>query len=674
MSMRLIRKQAGIQAARQSRYSSSKVSKFLLIPIFTDMNRLIRFCLVMICLALSGNTLLARAYYFSPKGNDADAGITLARAWKSLDKLNNVQLKSGDSVFLSAGDTFTASLYFDATDRGKLNSRIYIGSTDSSVNAIIRTVKDFGLYGYNCSGFLVEHLTIIEGTTGSNTYGFQLYSDDTGKFISQGWTFKGCKASGFSSAGFYFFSYGTRYGFSNLIFDNCESSYNKSAGFTSYSQYLKGHRNIIVRNCIAHHCFGRKDVTNSNSGSGIVFAGLDSALIEYCEAYQNGRDNSHYGGGPCGIWVYNSNRVMMQHNRAHHNQAGLEADGSGFDFDGGTTNSVMQYNISYYNEGAGLEVAQYDYAPPMYNNAIRYNISYNDGRKNGNAGILIYAGIDSLHDYYIHNNAIYSDDKNLLDSNKKSRGIVYTHHLRNVYVWNNYFLCNKAELLASFGTDVDTAEISFRSNIFHEYNTPQRVIFADKAYKDLNSFLINSKWQGLARDNIFGKPNILLDNFIGMTYPDSTPPDIEKLFRLRGIYGTRGADISPFPFILDSLRYDYYHQTLSKTGLVIGIESATVLGAATPEARSPDVYDSRIYPNPVQAGDMLRVRAESNRLSASPYQLSLYDAQGRSLLSVNHTAELHLPADLPSGIYILRIASDNPALEAHYQRIIILHP
>ena len=43
-------------------------------------------------------------------------------------------------------------------------------------------------------------------------------------------------------------------------------------------------------------------------------------------------------------------------------------DGVGFDFDGGVTNSVMQYNYSHDNDAAGFLRAQYAFAPqPMKN-------------------------------------------------------------------------------------------------------------------------------------------------------------------------------------------------------------------------------------------------------------------------------------------------------------------
>src|SRR3712207_8524244 len=51
-------------------------------------------------------------------------------------------------------------------------------------------------------------------------------------------------------------------------------------------------------------------------------------------------------------------------------------------------NSIMQYNYSHDNYGAGYLLARYSSAPAMSNLTIRYNISENDGRKNDYGGIL----------------------------------------------------------------------------------------------------------------------------------------------------------------------------------------------------------------------------------------------------------------------------------------------
>ena len=79
--------------------------------------------------------------------------------------------------------------------------------------------------------------------------------------------------------------------------------------------------------------------------------------------------------------------------------------GAGFDLDGGVTNSLLQYNYSHDNDGAGYLIYAYPNAPHTFRgNVVRYNISQNDGRKHQ------YAGIDvggDVRDCAIFNNTIW---------------------------------------------------------------------------------------------------------------------------------------------------------------------------------------------------------------------------------------------------------------------------
>ena len=64
--------------------------------------------------------------------------------------------------------------------------------------------------------------------------------------------------------------------------------------------------------------------------------------------------------------------------------------GGGFDFDGGMRYSIMQYNLSAFNEEACYGIFQYEGAGDWHDNIARYNITFNDGSKNGQCGILIW--------------------------------------------------------------------------------------------------------------------------------------------------------------------------------------------------------------------------------------------------------------------------------------------
>src|SRR6185436_921799 len=132
-----------------------------------------------------------------------------------------------------------------------------------------------------------------------------------------------------------------------------------------------------------------------NSGSGIIVGDTDVATIERSVAWNNGKNCNYTNGGPIGIWAWDSNAVTIQYNESYSNQTGSSSlDGGGFDLDGGVTNSIMQYNYSHDNDGAGYLLYQFNGARPFGNNTVRYNISQNDARQGHYAGIYIGGGSD----------------------------------------------------------------------------------------------------------------------------------------------------------------------------------------------------------------------------------------------------------------------------------------
>jgi len=136
-----------------------------------------------------------------------------------------------------------------------------------------------------------------------------------------------------------------------------------------------------------------------DSGSGIILSGVDGAVIEGCIAYENGHLNGHVGGGPVGIWAYSANAVRIANCVSFHNSNGHPGDpsyydGGGFDLDGGTTNSVIEYSLSFENSGPGFLVCQYaGHTRPTANNTVRYSVSYHDGlfSANGAGGLQWYS-------------------------------------------------------------------------------------------------------------------------------------------------------------------------------------------------------------------------------------------------------------------------------------------
>lgn len=202
---------------------------------------------------------------------------------------------------------------------------------------------------------------------------------------------------------------------------------------------LNGKRNskqIVVRNCRADNNPGDPSNLDNHSGSGIYIEATDTALVEYCSATNNGWDMPRLGNGPIGIWTSSSDHVTIQHCISYKNKTSTGGlDGGGFDFDGGVTNSVIQYCLSYDNQGAGYGIYQWDGASSWYNNTIRYSISLNDSKSD------VYGSMAVL--------------------NSSTDGA----HFKGLRVYNNLFYNEKQAIIKFLGLD-DHQDFSFYNNIF----------------------------------------------------------------------------------------------------------------------------------------------------------------------------------------------------------------
>jgi hypothetical protein len=115
----------------------------------------------------------------------------------------------------------------------------------------------------------------------------------------------------------------------------------------------------------------------------------DGGLVDRCVAWENGALCNQTPGGPCGIWTAGSRRITIQRCESFRNRTGNAPDGDGFDLDGGSIECVLQYNYSHDNDGAGILVYTYPYAPwADRGNIVRYNICEGDAVKLGDYGAI----------------------------------------------------------------------------------------------------------------------------------------------------------------------------------------------------------------------------------------------------------------------------------------------
>lgn len=333
-------------------------------------------------------------YYISQIGNDSNTGISIHHPWRSIDRVNRTRLNAGDSVWFQAQQTFKGNLTFSGLGVEFSDKPITFGSYGEG-RATIDAGNGSGFLCSNTHGVHIIDLNFIgDGTDRNNGSGIRFVNTLPEDKKLTNIRIEKVEISGFRHSGICIAAEpidGTWCGFSNVKITHAHIHDNGDAGVNCYGVWNPedegySHQDIYIGNCQVYRNEGLAG-KSTHTGNGIVLAQVNVGTIEYCQVYENGRLNCSDEGGPVGIWTWDSNRVLIQCNESHHNRTGSGKDGGGFDLDGGVRNSIVQYNYSHDNDGAGFLLAQFEGARSFHSNVIRYNLSENDGRKNTYGGI-----------------------------------------------------------------------------------------------------------------------------------------------------------------------------------------------------------------------------------------------------------------------------------------------
>ncbi|MGH7230433.1 MAG: right-handed parallel beta-helix repeat-containing protein, partial [Nitrospiraceae bacterium] len=207
--------------------------------------------------------------------------------------------------------------------------------------------------------------------------------------------------TGFGHNGIRIGGWNGRSGFRDIRITHALLQDNGLNGLVTYAQSPHANELVYIGHVRSCRNSGLPTATPS-SGSGIVLGGVDEGIVEWSIAH----DNGWLGNAGVGIWTYASTNITIQYNESFDNRTAGHADGGGFDLDGGVTHSVLQYNYSHGNDGAGYGLFQYKEASPWFGNTVRHNMSINDGRKNDFAGIQVWNGGSSLAAAEIYDNVV----------------------------------------------------------------------------------------------------------------------------------------------------------------------------------------------------------------------------------------------------------------------------
>ncbi len=328
--------------------------------------------------------------------NNGDSGHpvrTLAR----LNELLSVELKN---VHLTGGQVYEGTLTIK--DKEAVPGNPVSISSAGRGRAVINGGNGEAVRIENCRNIRVKNIDIRGNgrKTGNTTNGFALVrsSDCSIEYL---------KTEGFQKSGV------DLYDCRNCEVKNVLAADNGFCGINIMGSSYETSGKILVQDCMAENNSGDPTILDNHSGNGILVGVSDSVIIDRCRANNNGWDMPRLGNGPVGIWAWQSDHVIIQYCISYRNKTSPGAkDGGGFDLDGGVTNSIIRFCISYGNEGAGYGLFQYPGASGWSDNIIKYCISCDDANTTEGAGsIFLWNGSNEkgqLKNCRINHNIIFS--------------------------------------------------------------------------------------------------------------------------------------------------------------------------------------------------------------------------------------------------------------------------
>ena len=271
-------------------------------------------------------------------------------------------------------------------------------------------------------------------------------------------------------------------GFGDVTVSNCVLDGNVNDGLIMYGpEFNPGHptyanQDVVVSHVIAARNHGDPHSTVGNTGNGIVLGSVRDGTIAWSTADNNGRD-SVATEGPEGIWTYDSTRIVMEHDLSFENRTGNRVDGNGFGLDQNTSDSVMQDNLSYGNDGTGFLVYSGQENSAQTHNIVRYNISSGDSR-DGNSS---YAGISVLGT--VADAAVYQNTVVTAGSPALRLGL----KVNRILVRNNIFMVDHGPIVAVAGA-VRPAVAELQGNDYFSAVGPWSVTWGPESYQSLSAW------------------------------------------------------------------------------------------------------------------------------------------------------------------------------------------
>ncbi|NLU66143.1 right-handed parallel beta-helix repeat-containing protein [Streptomyces sp. HNM0574] len=406
----------------------------------------------------------SRTYYVSPHGDDDNEGTSAGDAWRTLDRAERTGLEPGDRLLLKGGERFSGTVTLKADEAGDADRPVVVGSYGEG-RARIDAEDGPGVSVHNTAGVQIRDLELNgAGSSYTDDGGVNAYHDRGGGDRLSGIGISRVDVSGFK-VGISVGGEKAGTGFADVSVTDSRLHDNKDSGLLTYGpefdagdpQYA--HEDVTVERVETYANRGDPEQNDTHSGNGIILGGVREAAVRDSSAHDNGgRSAAGAPAGPVGIWAYDASEVVLEHNRSYRNHTGSSVDGAGFGLDSSVSDSTVQYNLAFGNDGPGYYAYTNTANGAHKDNTIRYNVSSDDGRKLARNGGL------SVHGKDIRDLAVYQNTVIMPESpNGTAPAVRLQDGERGVSFRNNLFVTENAPTVNA-ERGLDRGHVVFQGN------------------------------------------------------------------------------------------------------------------------------------------------------------------------------------------------------------------
>lgn len=437
-------------------------------------------------------------YYVSPDGDDAAAGTSPAAAWRTLGRASAAVLRPGTRLLLRGGERFTGQLSLDHRDAGRASDPVVIGSYGGGA-ATIFSPAGAGITVHDTAGVEIQGLHLAGVRHPGDGDGIKVYSDLPAGHRLDHIVIDNVDVTGFLD-GISVGGLNDAAGFGDVSITNARLHGNIAFGLLTFGPAFDAgspsyaNQNVVVSHVVASRNLGDPRDKKRNTGSGIVLGSVSGGSVSWSTASENGGAGAAVQ-GPGGIWTYDSTQVNIEHDLAYGNKTRDQVDGNGFGLDQNTSDSVLQYNLSYGNDGTGYLVYSSLNNGAQKDNIVRDNISSGDVRD----GNPFYGGMIIIG--RVANAAIYQNTVVMKPATSGTPPLLRLGPaVHGITIRNNIFTTESGPIVA-VNKALPESAVEFQGNDYYSVLSSWQIMWGQQTYGSLPA------WRaGTSQETANGQP------------------------------------------------------------------------------------------------------------------------------------------------------------------------